>query len=176
MDTKEYKRKWNNERRFGGLREIALERDQWKCQVCGRPWDADSRSICVHHLDHNPKNNVLDNLATLCRSCHPIAHGPWSEERRRQHSEIMKRIGSGKWMNGRTLSEETRDKIGAANHGHKHSPKSIEKMRQAKRDWWIKQPPERKTAIGQKRRGHISTRSKTPGSNRHELPAPAQHQ
>lgn len=61
---------------FGGNRKAALERDNYTCQHCGSKND-----LQVHHIDGNgttaPKesrNNALDNLLTLCRSCHTRIH------------------------------------------------------------------------------------------------------
>jgi 5-methylcytosine-specific restriction endonuclease McrA len=53
------------------LRSFILERDGHKCSECGYS----SNSLCVHHKDRNPKNNSLDNLITLCKSCHSKEHG-----------------------------------------------------------------------------------------------------
>lgn len=39
------------------------------CVQCGKPQDH------VHHMDGNPLNNDLGNLAPLCASCHRKAHG-----------------------------------------------------------------------------------------------------
>lgn len=67
--------------RFGGNRETAIQRDGEKCVMCGMSrdehrakWGSD---ITVDHIDgtgkNTPKhlkNNSLDNLQTLCLSCH----------------------------------------------------------------------------------------------------------
>lgn len=66
---------------FGGNREIAIARDGYKCVHCGMTreehkakWNID---ISVDHIDgkgrRTPKaerNNALENLQTLCISCH----------------------------------------------------------------------------------------------------------
>lgn len=39
------------------------------CDICGK-----KNAIDVHHIDENPKNNSLDNLQRLCRSCHLKKH------------------------------------------------------------------------------------------------------
>jgi hypothetical protein len=50
------------------LKEKARERDNYECVRCGgKPQD-------VHHVDGDRKNNELDNLMTLCRSCHMKEH------------------------------------------------------------------------------------------------------
>jgi len=52
-----------------------LERDQWKCQVCG----ADEKTLHVHHKEyvngHEPWEYGDDFLLTLCEFCHDIEHG-----------------------------------------------------------------------------------------------------
>jgi 5-methylcytosine-specific restriction endonuclease McrA len=51
-------------------RVAVLERDDFKCQICGR-----NNKLHVHHIDGkgettgNP-NNDMDNLITLCTGCH----------------------------------------------------------------------------------------------------------
>ncbi len=58
----------------GGLRQQVLERDGHKCVKCGMT-DAEhktkwNRPITVDHKDKNRKHNTLDNLQTLCLTCH----------------------------------------------------------------------------------------------------------
>ncbi|ABS55940.1 HNH endonuclease [Methanoregula boonei 6A8] len=40
------------------------------CCVCRN----DSKQVIIHHLDENPSNNKLDNLAVLCLECHGKTH------------------------------------------------------------------------------------------------------
>lgn len=40
-----------------------------KCEWCGS-----KKNLLVHHLDENRYNNNLDNLITLCKSCHQKHH------------------------------------------------------------------------------------------------------
>jgi len=64
---------YKDEIRFGGNKEKSLIRDNYTCQDCG------SRdNLVTHHKDKsgnsdNP-NNEMDNLITLCRSCHMKKH------------------------------------------------------------------------------------------------------
>ena len=73
---KQYTQKAKDNYSFGGNRKAALERDNYTCQHCGSKDD-----LHVHHIDGNgtttPKehrNNVLENLQTLCRGCHTRVH------------------------------------------------------------------------------------------------------
>ena len=54
---------------FGGLRESALRRDEYRCQGCG---ELDAELILVHH--RRPRWNALRFFITLCRTCHPRIH------------------------------------------------------------------------------------------------------
>lgn len=50
--------------------EIAAERDDWQCQLCGRP------ASDVHHILFRSHGGSDDprNLICLCRGCHSLAH------------------------------------------------------------------------------------------------------
>lgn len=39
--------------------------------------DAAPAMRCVHHRDHNRKNNVEDNFELLCKRCHQVEHECW---------------------------------------------------------------------------------------------------
>lgn len=43
-------------------------------QVCKMCKTRDQRLLAAHHLDHNKKNNSLDNLMWLCHNCHFLTH------------------------------------------------------------------------------------------------------
>jgi len=53
---------WNQQR------ALALERDEHACQDCGA-----TEKLCVHHQG-DPANHSLENLRTLCSSCHIRLH------------------------------------------------------------------------------------------------------
>ncbi len=67
------------EKRFGGLREWIIKRDEEKCSECSmtraehlKKW---GRDLTIHHIDGNGRysqvpNNSIYNLLTLCLSCH----------------------------------------------------------------------------------------------------------
>lgn len=66
-----YGRSWNS------VRQQALERDGFSCQICGKHQDELDRQPDVHHIqpvrefdDYNQAHTV-ENLISLCRSCHP---------------------------------------------------------------------------------------------------------
>ena len=48
------------------------------CERCGFDLkDAPPAKRCVHHKDHNRKNNVEENFELLCKRCHQIEHECW---------------------------------------------------------------------------------------------------
>jgi len=62
------------EKHFNGNRQATLERDGFKCVLCEATED-----LVVHHKDGNGRgkekpNNNIENLETLCRSCHMKVH------------------------------------------------------------------------------------------------------
>lgn len=64
---------YHNNKMFGGNKFKVLERDNYKCQLCGN-----KSQLVVHHSDFSGQsenaNNDMDNLITLCRSCHAKIH------------------------------------------------------------------------------------------------------
>ena len=54
------------------LRHRVLERDGWRCQICGS-----SADLQVHHQQFRSKfgNDELNNLISLCARCHRSQHG-----------------------------------------------------------------------------------------------------
>lgn len=71
--TINYGKNWWN------VRRQALERDQYSCQSCGRNNSELGRNPDVHHLTpvrdfEEPCNaHFLENVVSLCRSCHRLA-------------------------------------------------------------------------------------------------------
>jgi hypothetical protein len=61
-----YQRRYHSLRWFGGLRELILKRDRFKCRVCGV-----GRRLVVHHRD---ERNARSWLITLCIRCHVRLH------------------------------------------------------------------------------------------------------
>lgn len=82
---------------FDNRRQAALERDGYRCTLCGS-----QEQLVVHHRDgrgrnHPNPNNELDNLQTLCNSCHITIHRPELEEARRARHAVPKLNQQGKW-------------------------------------------------------------------------------
>jgi 5-methylcytosine-specific restriction endonuclease McrA len=67
---KEFGEGWNE------LAEKVRERDDHVCQACAVPEDELNRKLDVHHIrprskfDDVEQANTMDNLISLCRSCH----------------------------------------------------------------------------------------------------------
>ena len=57
------------------LKEQVLKRDNFTCIHC-----TDTKNLVVHHIDHDPLNNDIDNLETHCRSCHTSYHRTYEYE------------------------------------------------------------------------------------------------
>lgn len=56
-----------------------------KCNRCGID---DDRVLCVHHIDHNRKNNDLSNLEIVCANCHHKHHYERGKTRRKKIDAI----------------------------------------------------------------------------------------
>ena len=52
------------------LRAEVRKRDNYTCQMCGITENKLNKKLHTHHIDYDPKNNRLDNLITLCTTCH----------------------------------------------------------------------------------------------------------
>lgn len=66
------------ENEFRNMKIKVLERDNYTCQGCGMKVEKDEhesqQGLEVHHIDCDPKNNVSENLVTLCPLCHGTQH------------------------------------------------------------------------------------------------------
>jgi 5-methylcytosine-specific restriction endonuclease McrA len=58
---------------YGQLRKQILQRDGWRCQVCGS-----RKGLQVHHKQLRSQQGPDDdlNLITLCAGCHEASHRP----------------------------------------------------------------------------------------------------
>jgi len=52
------------------LKEQVRKRDNYKCQICGVTQNEIPRKLSVHHIDYDKLNCTLNNLVSLCQSCH----------------------------------------------------------------------------------------------------------
>jgi len=76
---------YHNKDRFNGLKLLVLERDDNQCQICKT-----QEKLVVHHVDGSgytsvdkkQMNNDIENLITLCSSCHHKLH--WWQRKHRQ--------------------------------------------------------------------------------------------
>jgi hypothetical protein len=55
------------------LRDSIRSRDLYICAMCG--YNRKKYSLDVHHIDYNKKNCSVNNLVSLCRSCHSTTNG-----------------------------------------------------------------------------------------------------
>jgi len=63
------------------LREQVRKRDNRICQLCASTPDT-NKLLDVHHIDQNKDNCNMDNLISLCRSCHgKMNHTPEPTQR-----------------------------------------------------------------------------------------------
>lgn len=62
---------------FGFFRKTAhqMKQEIRYCERCGKDLlNAGRYQWCVHHIDHNRKNNVRENYMLLCKRCHQLEH------------------------------------------------------------------------------------------------------
>ena len=52
------------------LKEQIRFRDKYKCQICDYYQLENNKSLDIHHIDYDKQNNHINNLITLCKSCH----------------------------------------------------------------------------------------------------------
>ena len=52
------------------LKKQIRKRDNYTCQECNMNEKQLGYNLAVHHIDYDKKNSNLDNLISLCRSCH----------------------------------------------------------------------------------------------------------
>ena len=57
--------------KYRALRKQALERDGWRCQLCGP-----LRNLQIHHRKFRSLlgDDTAQNLITLCADCHRVEH------------------------------------------------------------------------------------------------------
>ena len=52
------------------LKERIRVRDNFHCRICGIPELECKKRLAIHHIDYNKHNCKVDNLISLCQSCH----------------------------------------------------------------------------------------------------------
>ena len=57
------------------FREQIRYRDGYKCQICGVPEIECKTKLHVHHIDYDKNNLKIENLISLCISCHLKTNG-----------------------------------------------------------------------------------------------------
>ena len=82
--AKEYGQKLIKGIPFASSRQIRKAAMYSRCALCG--YNKCQGILQLHHLDGDKKNNVLDNLPTLCPNCHMEIHfgdktGPYRTNR-----------------------------------------------------------------------------------------------
>ena len=80
------------DREFDGNKPKVLVRDEYQCTICG-----EDENLLVHHIDlkgkdyNKPdKDNSLNNLTTLCKSCHARYH----TKHRWDNNVFFKKVGA----------------------------------------------------------------------------------
>ena len=86
--TVEYRGKdWNRQKRK------ARERDNHTCQRCGKTKEQVGKNLDVHHIIPYilSEDNSLENLVTLCPSCHKITEWEWRKENPELYQKCIER-------------------------------------------------------------------------------------
>ena len=52
------------------LKESIRIRDEHICQICGKTTKQNGRKLDIHHIDYTKENLDIENLISLCHSCH----------------------------------------------------------------------------------------------------------
>jgi hypothetical protein len=60
-----YSLKWTKE-----IKKKIKERDKYNCQNCHKSYLLKDKELYIHHIDYDKKNCSLENLISLCLSCH----------------------------------------------------------------------------------------------------------
>ena len=78
------------------VRLLVLKRDNKQCQNCGA-----LENLCVHHLSYEHEGSeldYLDDLTTLCRSCHARVHQGWKPSKSRILTKRIRFNPNGRWQ------------------------------------------------------------------------------
>jgi 5-methylcytosine-specific restriction endonuclease McrA len=97
-EAKKWDKQAKDKRLFGGLREIVIQRDRERCCQCGmtrqQHYEKYHRDITVDHKNRkgrgvkkDEQDNTLENLWTLCISCHMKKDGGLNALRKKKGSD-----------------------------------------------------------------------------------------
>lgn len=99
--TKEERTSFYKSKAWDVVREAALDRDNYECQWCRREGKVTDRIVATLEVDHIEELGKrpdlaldLENLRTLCRSCHNKRHKRFGPGSNRKHN---KWDGDEKW-------------------------------------------------------------------------------
>lgn len=59
-------------RGWSKIRKAVLDRDRWCCRICRA--DGVEAKLNVHHKEHDRRKNEIEDLVTLCTTCHRAVH------------------------------------------------------------------------------------------------------
>ena len=102
------KRKINQN--YNSIRQEVLKRDNYKCQHC-----SSSEKLEIHHIDpyRNSQNDELDNLLTLCKTCHIKEDNRMIyEERKNMSFHNGKKVISKKTLSIKQIAQLSENKTG----------------------------------------------------------------
>lgn len=77
------------------FREQVRNRDNFKCQLCGKPEIENMRKLNVHHIDYDKNNIKMNNLISLCVGCHAKTNynrEHWKKTFSRSKEEFSERV------------------------------------------------------------------------------------
>jgi len=78
-----YEREFNKK-----LKKLIRLRDGYTCQECGKTEEELDKTLSVHHIDYDKKNNDPANLMSLCKKCHTTTN--YNREEWEKHYKIKK--------------------------------------------------------------------------------------
>lgn len=56
------------------LKATVRKRDNHCCTNCGKTETENQQKLSIHHIDYDKANISIDNLTSLCRSCHSLTN------------------------------------------------------------------------------------------------------
>lgn len=76
MEHTQFYKKYMTSPAWAAKKEERLQIDDYRCVMCGRSVDH-CRSMQCHHITYQNlgNENVLNDLVTVCGSCHKKLHG-----------------------------------------------------------------------------------------------------